>query len=268
MFSGCLPEKKDLRDYTFSPQAVGATDFPKEYILDMLSPVKNQGKVSSCVAHAMSTILEYHEKEHILSTNFFYGGRCILYGRTGRGMYLRDACKIAKDYGDPYNLSCKGNTEAPWCADDVRGVFENKKILKEAKRQQILSYASLKNIEDIKYAIMNYGPVLVSIKWYHDTYLSERILQSSKQTGYGLHAIVLYGWSEEGFYFQNSWGVTWGEEGRAILPYDYGIEEAWSIVDKDNNDLKKPVKSKFLDILFKAINSILNFFKKAERSNG
>jgi hypothetical protein len=52
------------------------------------------------VAHATSSILEYFNYKEIqdsrqLSTDFIYGMQGIKFNRLEKGMYLRDACKIA-----------------------------------------------------------------------------------------------------------------------------------------------------------------------------
>ena len=72
-YFGCKPPKKDLRDYKVAA-TIKEYDFPNEFILENLPKVKNQKSVSSCVAHSISSILEYHDRSaHNLSTNFIYG---------------------------------------------------------------------------------------------------------------------------------------------------------------------------------------------------
>ena len=84
-------------------------------------------------------------------------------------MYLRDACKIVKEYGDPTERSIVGNTEQPKCTENLKEQL-NDEIYKEAKNYKVKSYARCKTTNDIKHALMNYGPVLGSIKWY-DKYI-------------------------------------------------------------------------------------------------
>ena len=240
-FMGCLPPKKDIRDYKIKASAVSAVELPESYSWlcnYKYMPVKNQEQVSSCVAHAMSSILEYHiigTKK--LSTNFIYGGQYEVCGNEGQGMYLSDACKIVKKYGDATEEDCPGNTEVPECYDIASEALHN-----EEKMQK----ASLYKIEDCE--VVN------------------RKLISNYKKGIGYHAIVLYGWNKDGFLFQNSWGEDWGVKGRATLPYDYKIAEAKSIIDaKDPEDIVKPIKidNKLVKILCKIINYILNLiFKK------
>jgi hypothetical protein len=70
------------------------------------------------VAHATSSILEYYDMldgstNRKLSTNFIYGLEKKLFGNDSKGMYLRNACEIVKDYGCPEESFCAGNKEVP-----------------------------------------------------------------------------------------------------------------------------------------------------------
>ena len=72
---GALNPKIDLRDYKI---AAVASEFPDSYSCANLPPIKNQGSVGSCVAHATSSILETLNKTETgtfvpLSTDFIYG---------------------------------------------------------------------------------------------------------------------------------------------------------------------------------------------------
>ena len=111
---GCLPAKKDLRDYKLCAANV-QQEYPKSFMVSgELPKVKNQGNVSSCCAHATSSILEYFDKnKHVLSTNFIYGIQKKLFNQNQMGMYLAQACQIVKDYGDMLEKDCKGNNEIP-----------------------------------------------------------------------------------------------------------------------------------------------------------
>jgi C1A family cysteine protease len=260
---GALPPKIDVRDYKVAGAAVDTTALPKSFSLNPIMSIKSQGSVSSCVAHAVSSILEYHARaEHKLSTNFIYGAQFPLFNRDGKGMFLRDACKIVKDYGDPLEADCPGNFEVRACYDDAEAALNNEEIMKVALRFRIKSYVNLDSDKEIKYAIMNYGPVLASVKWYRDTVVRSGVMESKLDGDYGYHAIVLYGWNEKGFLMQNSWGRFWGDNGRAILPYNYGICEAKALVDDERDDIVVPKRNKFIDILYRILNYVLNLFYK------
>ena len=128
-------EKIDLRDHSINKNVAAAEEYPEEFALDIsYMKIKNQGQVNSCVAHAMSTILEYHTKgEADLSTNFIYGIQNKLCGHDGEGMYLNDALKIAKEYGDMLEDDCDGNTEVPKCWEIAEAAFGAPEKLLRAK---------------------------------------------------------------------------------------------------------------------------------------
>ena len=79
--------------------------------------------------------------------------------------------------------------------------------------------------------------------------------------------MIIYGWNEKGWLIQNSWGTYWGKKGRAILPYDVKIREAWGVTDEvtlENSDIKKSIfnNTTILRFIAKVLNKILNFFRK------
>ena len=264
LFRGAFTPQIDLRDYKV--RAAAGQKFPSQFVLTDLPKVKNQGSVSSCVAHATSSILEYLNQKEIgdtreLSTDFIYGMQGIAYNRLEDGMYLRDACKIVHTYGDCYESTIPGNTEQPKCTKVLKAILTDK-IYKEARITRVQSYARCTGESAIKYALMNYGPVLVSIKWYDEYSLDKnKIIKFNTKTNWGGHAVMVYGWNEHGWLCQNSWGRFWGSGGRFIFPFDLKFREAWSFVDAKNSDIVKPYRGKFIDFCYKIINTIINFFK-------
>lgn len=260
---GCNPPTTDVRDYKLA--RVGAVDLPEKYSIATLPSIKNQKSVSSCVAHATSSILEYHDLgvgENTLSTNFIYGIQHKHCGHNGSGMYLRDACKIVKDFGDMLEDDCSGNNEVPESWDIAEEALSNSDKSNRAKCFAIKSYFNCSNDTDIKRAVMKYGPVLCSVKWY-DTFKcdSDAVLTGEKKGDYGYHAVMIYGWDERGFLCQNSWGRNWGNNGRFILPYSIGVSEAKGLVDLEDSQIISPPRNAFLDIIYKIINFIANLFK-------
>lgn len=263
---GCLPPVKDVRDYRLK-KAAGATKLPSVFTLSILPRVKDQGSVRSCVAHASSSILEYHAihegKEAKLSTAFIYGIQKDLCGRTESGMYLRDACKIVNTYGDMYEEDCEGNVEVPSAHKLAEDSLADIDKLTKASEFKIASYFKLKNNNDIKRAIMNYGPVLASVKWYDTFHLDSNDRLVGEQSGdYGYHAIMLYGWCPEGFVAQNSWGKNWGSGGSFVIPNEIAIREAWQWIDAEDGQIVKPVRNTFMDFVYKIVNYIINLFNK------
>jgi C1A family cysteine protease len=261
---GCIFSSYDSRDYKLKSTA-GEPDLPKEFSCPLKMPVKNQKSVSSCVAHATSSILEYHTVPYReLSTNFIYGIQKQLFNRDGKGMMLRDACKIAADYGDMLLEDCPGNTEVPACYELANEAIDDKSKVLRASEHRILKYFLCLTNKDIKYAIYNHGPVLASIRWYNNYKVTKEGILTGEQTGaYGGHAFVIYGYNSDGFLCQNSWGTSWGNKGRFILPYGIKVQEARGFIDWDGGEeLKEPSTNGFFNLLYKGINAFVNFFRK------
>lgn len=268
MMYGCLPAKKDLRDYKIT--ATNAQiEYPEEFKLDNLPIVKNQGMVNSCCAHATSSILEYYDKnKNVLSTNFIYGIQKKICNHNGIGMYMADACKIVTEYGDTLEKDCSGNNEIPKCHIIAESAFSNKKALEKAYEYRIDSYYLCQTDNDIKYALINFGPVLGAVYWRDNYKLTpSNVIIFDKRSNGGGHAIMIYGWTEEGWLIQNSWGTDFGDNGRFILPFSYGLLEARALVDHENEDdvtLFKPRNNKILNIFYKIGNFFANLFYKSK----
>lgn len=261
---GCIPSKYDSRDFTLKT-SVKSSILPEEYCCPLRMPIKNQYYVSSCVAHAVSSILEYHAvPQKKLSTNFIYGIQKKLFNREGEGMIMRDACKIAADYGDMLLEDCPGNYEVPNCYRNAEKAFDDVEKRKRAGEYRILKYFLCKSPKDIKHALYNYGPVLAAIRWY-DNYTTDKEgkLIGEQSGSYGNHAIVIYGYTKDGFWCQNSWGDDWGKDGRFFLPNSIKIDEARGFVDWNGTDeLKEPNTNGIWNLLYKALNAIINLVKR------
>ena len=265
---GCKLSPYDLRDYKLK---AGTATLPEEYVCDFKASVKNQWSVSSCVAHATSSILEHHAGgKYELSTNFIYGIQKKLYNHDGKGMYLRDACKIAVNYGDMLLDDCPGNTEVPKCYSIAEKAFQDSTKIDRAKVFRTLKFYSCGTPYDIKQAIYNHGPVLASIKWF-DSFKVDRngTLIGDISGSYTNHAFVIYGYTKDGFWCQNSWGPLWGKNGRFFLPNTVKIVEARGFIDVENQDevdalgtLVEPKTNGFLDFFYKCFNAIINLFIK------
>lgn len=261
---GCLEDKKDIRDYKINKNLVMAFQYPESFECGKYVTVKDQGAVGSCVAHSAAEILEYHNgcKEK-LSTNFIYGIHYKLFRTKGPGMYPREACKIVKEYGDPEYELCPGNDEVDKVYSIAEEAFNKESVLADAKRHKIFSYAKLGSANDIKFALMNYGPVLGTITWYDDNKVDNTTGYLTKGTiSEGGHAIMVYGWNEQGWLCQNSWGRFWGNKGRFILPYSYRFNEVFSFVPSEyEGDIVKPSRNPLVDFICKIVNWVINLWQ-------
>lgn len=249
---GAINSPYDSRDFKLIPK----TDFPESYTtyssLKQHVPVKNQGLQSTCVAHAASTVIEYHHRRQqkqtdSFSTEFIYGLREVGY-YIGDGMVIRDALKTMQKYGVPYEQDCPGNSPLKLALSNIS---EKETTYKElASPHRISAYIRLNSEAEMKTALMEYGPILVSMTTYKNIELVGAnkiytLTADSKKSG--RHCVMIYGWSPEGWLTQNSWGICWGHYGRFVIPYDMALHEAWGIVDEiEQGDVIKPKTNKFI----------------------
>lgn len=265
---GVIAPKVDFRDFKIKPSSANSNI--KSFSIDNLPKIKDQGNVSSCVAHALSSILEWFNFQELkedreLSVSFIYGMQGIEFNQMDKGMYLRDACKIVQKYGDCLKDTMPLNIEMPDCAAYVKNRLTDE-IKHEASICKINSYARCTNTDAIKHSLLNYSPILVSVDW-HDKYLLDKdyCINFDLSSEANRHAIIIYGFNEQGWLCQNSWGETWGNKGRFILPYKYKFNEAWAFVDSKNCDVYKPKRNAILDLIYKLMNFIINLFNRNKR---
>lgn len=269
---GALSPKHDFRDYKIAYTEAAASNYLEKYTLPYIPEAKNQGSISSCVAHVAASIEEYFEKIQCnnvvhLSPGYIYGTR---YKYKGKGMYLKDALKTLCEKGICDRTRFPYNKEVP---EIIELVNDAKIADEELSHCKISRYFKCNTIEDIKCALYTYGPVMISIPWYSDNKLENNIIIKGTQKSCN-HALFVWGWDDSaGFRVLNSWGSSWGDHGMAYLPYDYPFNEAWGITDdctfphpenylKDETYIKEPMRNKLLDIIYKILDYIINTFKK------
>lgn len=239
---GAIPSPIDLRDYKIA-KAIDESQFPDEFEISM-PHVKNQMQVSSCVAHALSEVVEYFNSQQedsnkVMSTGYIYGNRTNMTHK-GEGMVIRDALSNLQKYGDVTADEFPWNIEVP---EAIEAYEKAKSKLKDtAYPNRISQYYRVNNKAEIKQALVNDGPVVFSIEWYDDICLSkyeEILTQAIHKRENGYHCMVIYGWCEKGWKILNSWGKSWGDGGKAILPYTVPLSESWGVIDTIIDNTKR-----------------------------
>lgn len=262
--TGALFSPVDVRDYRLACVS-NAAELPEEFELKM-PKVKNQGNKNSCVAHSIATTIEYFNITQSndstkMSTNYIYGNRTDM-NYEGAGMYTRKAVANTCKYGDVYESDFPGNTEVP----EVIQKFEDNKyhLYNKGVPYRFSSYYSVKTVNEIKTALMQNGPVVFAMPWYDDIKVKNGVITTTQSGDAGGHCMVIYGWNKDGWLIQNSWGSMWGDKGRAVLPYNIKIREAYGIVDNIINDVEviKPYNSKIGKIIAKIFNWIINLLRR------
>ena len=161
---GALEETTDVRDYKLKVKLASTYEFPEYFELNMCE-IKNQGSVGSCVAHSIAETIEFHNKvqENItdkVSVGFIYGNRRGSLNK-GSGMYVRQALHNTCKYGDVFNSLFPENIEVPGIINLFESRFESLKD--KASPNRFSTYFRLSSDNDIKYALMNYGPVVFAM---------------------------------------------------------------------------------------------------------
>jgi hypothetical protein len=252
----------DIRDYRV---ATTVAEFPDTFVLPEVS-VKNQGSTGSCVAHACSSVVEFHNKRQegtdtVFSTEFIYGYRPFGY-YVGEGMYIRDALKTLREVGDCPLADLRGNNMCQRAMEAVDSKLEELKD--KAYPHRISTYAKVSTVDEIKQALMTFGYVVVSMPWYTNYKLNNGVYTYSSDLISGYHCVTIYGWDERGWLVHNSWGKFWGKNGKFVVPFDFKWREAWAVTDeiKGEGDIIRPEDNWFIKIFGKLINKVVNFFRK------
>ena len=236
-FEGCLVSPFDGRDYNLkcatgvSDSEIYEVEYPKEYIIPNLSNIYSQGSTSMCVAFTLAEMKESQEmidqnRRIRFSPGFIYGNR----DETSEGMYIRQAIKTLKIDGvctyDEFPI--KGTCQH--CQEKFAELSDE--IKQSAKDWRIGSYYRIYTLEEVKYTLMNIGPIAISVPVYTAwNSINGQMKEGGTLRGY--HAMLIIGWKDnDTLIIQNSWGSLWGNKGRATCKFgEYPILEMWAVTD-------------------------------------
>lgn len=267
----------DARDYKAKlGKDAKKKEYPKEF--DLFSglniKIKNQLGTNSCVAHAVSTVVEYfHKKQENenaeMSTGYIYGNRDYT-AWLGEGMYTRDALKTVSKCGDAFWQDMPNNLEIPEAVETFNA--RDTKMDEAAYHNRISSYYRLKDIDSMKEQLMTVGPIVIAVDWHPYEINKWGVLHWKPNTkSEGGHCMVIRGWNSDGWLVQNSWGEWWGKKGLCVLPYSMKLRETWgvsdSVVGETGGLVVKPA-NKFIKAFYKIINlywQVVYFFKKRRK---
>ncbi len=209
---------------------------------ERMPKVVDQGDYDCCVACTISEILSVFSK--VNNDEFEDYSISYIYGKhrpensTSTGMLVESALKSLLNLGSvPYEMFPK-LMEMP---DVKKAVDKRVDLDKFAEQSKIKGYCQIRwsndnqKAENMKLALMNYQVPILAV--------------SKKGFAGGSHCIMLYGWEthngETYVKFQNSWGTTYGKNGRGViridsidymyvlyndkinLPFDDVSEESW-----------------------------------------
>ena len=237
---GALPSPKDIRDYKVQATAVIPQKLPKTFKLKTTA-IKSQGSKPTCVAHTLASLVEFYnlrdtKHNHIFSTDFIYGCRFEA-DYLGDGMYMRDGLKILQKYGDVWYTQLPGNSNVSTAMKKVKENYNT--LIPLANPNRISTYYKIQTLNELKYAIINDGPVPAVMRWFKDAKVkSDGVYRYNSKEIENHHAVLIIGWTENSLIAQNSWGVLWGDHGLFYVPVDKMEEvfrELYGVTDDINN---------------------------------
>jgi C1A family cysteine protease len=242
---GCLKDPLDLRDIPMG-LVLPAVPVPLSFDLTKaMSPVRNQGDESTCVAFAsVSGVKEYQDQKEYhklvrLSPRFLYSLCKEIDGSPFEdGTYPRVAMKVLLNYGVCH--------ESFWPYAPYQKNPARKGADIDAERFKIKAYARIKSLIEMKRSLLVNGPFLAGVEVFK-SWFTERAQKSGfipmpkrHEKLAGGHAICIVGYDDKlGILkFKNSWGLNWADKGYGYLPYEYMkkyCSDAWSATDLIEN---------------------------------
>ena len=264
---GAIFSNIDVRDYKVVCSSRNY-EFPSAFELDVIR-IKDQGDVGSCVAHALSSIIEYYNVAQRndpteMSVGYIYGNR-VNSEHKGPGMIMRDAIEVVLNYGDVPKKDFVYNVETP----KIIGLYGRRadELYNVGRPNRISEYCRVNTVPAAKLALMSGIPLLMAIEWYEDMDVVDGVLRTNYVRYAGGHCMYIYGWDERGWKVANSWGYDWGNNGCFVLPYEMGMAECWAIMDDvvESAYIKKPFSSKPGKFFARIINKLCNKFTKSHK---
>jgi len=214
---------------------------PREHDLrPLLTRVRDQQDSSMCVAFAFACVKEFQERKNIdvrdyFSPEYIYCNR----NGTGDGMHVRNACDILYRKGCPLEASYPFGMGKP----------PSREVDDQASNFKISHYARVNTQQELKTAIIEQGPCIISFNMYNTSMHFWR--QQDGDRHRGGHAVAIVGYSDENRWFilRNSWGNDWGDHGYCYYPYsEWGKhKDIYVTVDASSSHVYTIVKPPKID---------------------
>ncbi len=197
--------------------------------VDYTTPIKDQSPAPTCEAYALvatlETIMQYqtgeiYEPDLSECHLYFYAGGTYESGYVN----LVDAANYLVTIGVP-DEGCFPDPHRPfdYPFESLQG-WENRTV-----KIQDWGWVDY-DIESIKTALIEYGPLVVCIRFWQDFFYYYGGIYTPRWGGRaGGHVVTIVGYDDvdECWIVKNSWGTKWGEDGWFRLAYDADVFADW-----------------------------------------
>ena len=237
---GIIPDPVDTRDWILESIHKDTLGLPKSVDLRRtggIHKVRDQGTEGTCSAQTVIAMMEFFEWAEDglideLSVKMIYNNRA---NQDGNGMGSRDTMKVAQQIGTVAEFIYPYSMKEPASKIDPE-------IIKMANALRIANYASVTTILGAKVALVNEGPVYISVPVYNGG--TRMWVKPDQETSlHGGHAMAIVGYDDPKGHFiiRNSWSKSWGDMGYCYFPYeDWGRHwSCWSAVNMESPKFKK-----------------------------
>ena len=207
MQNGALKTVGSARAYYYNTICkVKDEELPKEYKVEFLPRVLDQGSVNSCVAHGVAGALSAN---HLKNTGELIDLSVLLIYGLWRGdlkepgMLVESSLNNGREIGTSPRVYAPENLEVP---DAISKAKEYAEEYPNAMAFKVGSFYKMREnsnfASDIKKALYQYDLPIVTVK----------NASSSR------HCELIVGWDEDNFILQNSYGEEWGNKGFHKVP--------------------------------------------------
>ena len=201
---------------------------PLEWIdyTSFLQPVRDQETYGTCVPFAIASIVEFHFSlqnitNDYLSPAFIYVSRPTISNIKSTSDYM--------SLQEGLNIICNNGivteTMYPYTKDMLTTKLSNRIINEGLSNTKFKNVVIIKTISELKSAITNHGPCVITIKIYSSEsgkINPDNIIWKSTpgyDTLQGSHAVSVVGYDPINFKIRNSWGIAFGKNGYIDIPF-------------------------------------------------
>ena len=227
-----LPDLQDFRDYPYVPALVQLrSKLPppkKRFVLD-------QGKEGACTGFALAAVinrlLAERNEERTVSARMLYEMAKKFDEWEGEG-YAGSSCRGAVRGWK--NMGVCSEKLAPY-EDSETNWHLTIEQAKDARKTTLGAYYRVSKRLPDYHAALNEVTVLYASARVHDGWRRCNTVNGEiphRSAPLGNHAFAIVGYNHKGFYVQNSWGETWGNDGVALWLYEDWLEnirDAWVV---------------------------------------